>query len=520
MKQRNWQAILLRIAVVLGALLVILVAIALLYIVAQVLLHFGNVLALFIVGAIIAYVLNPAVNRITALVGRRWLGMLAVYAGAAVVLAILAVSLIQPLATESSSLVRALRHPTAGSMRALTRIADQSRSVGTELRAQRVMVEQGSAIPRRRVHLVQLAIAGIQTDLTAVGAPPVNARRPPVKKPGTTPEPRLRIPPSYLALLQRSTAALASDYQLSVHDPTAPALAPLTRAIADADSISALRTAVSTTPIMVLDAQTWADQHRIGVNVQQSGGQVIKKVSDQAASLLNNTASILSQTATLLLGFVLILIISVYFVMDGRVIVQNGVALVPDAYRARATFFVSSLDSILGNYIRGQILLAILAGILGGVGAAVLGVPYPLVIGASTFVLQLLPVIGPILVYIVPTSIALIFTSMPIPLILLGYYIVMEQVVTNVIGPRVNSKSVGIHPLEAMAAALVGYAIGGFLASFLSVPLVGLIHVLIKEAYASWRVRGSSSTASTDAPAQTVAGVGDESMPARQQTRV
>jgi predicted PurR-regulated permease PerM len=159
------------------------------------------------------------------------------------------------------------------------------------------------------------------------------------------------------------------------------------------------------------------------------------------------------------------------------------------------------VDSILGGYIRAQILLALLAGLLGGVGAAVLGVPYAMVIGVSTFFFQLLPVIGPMLVYIVPMVIALLFTSMPTPLILLGYFIVMEQVVTNVVGPRVNSKSVGIHPLEATAAALLGYPIGGFLGSFLAVPVVGLVHVVVKEAYASRKARQSSPTSSQDVPA-------------------
>lgn len=126
-----------------------------------------------------------------------------------------------------------------------------------------------------------------------------------------------------------------------------------------------------------------------------------------------------------------------------------------------------------------------------------LGVPYALVIGVSTFALQLLPVVGPMLVYITPMVIALLFTAMPTPLVLLAYFIVFEQVVTNIIGPRVNSKSVGIHPLEAMAAALLAYPVAGVLGSFLAVPLVGLAHVVAKEARTSWRSAAPSSGPST-----------------------
>lgn len=516
MKQPDWQTALLRIAVILGGLLVVLASIALLYIVVQVLVHFGNVLVLFILGAIVAYVLNPAVNRITALVGKRAVGTIIVYLAVAVAVVFLAGSVVQPLVSESSSLVHALRNPTPGSLQAVTRIANQSRSVSVELRAQRVIAENGGAIPQRRVQRVRAAISTIQADLTSLGAPSARGRaRANVNQGATTPVPHVQVPPSYLAPLQRSTAALTSDYRTAVYDPQAPAVRSLTASITDANSITAeaktLRSTLSNTPILLLDMQTWADQHNIGVNVRQSGGQVIKKVSDQAASLLNNTAAILSQTATILLDLFLILIISVYLVSDGGRQIEQGLALVPDEYRKQATSFVNSVDSILGGYIRAQILLALLAGVLAGVGAAILRVPFPLVIGASTFVLQLLPVIGPTLVYIIPMVIALLFTSMPTPWILLGYLIVMEQIVTNVIGPRVNSKSVGIQPLEAMAAALMGYPIAGVLGSFLAVPIVGILHVVVKEANATWKARKASSQSSADSTPALVVSVRSES---------
>src|SRR5579872_7484602 len=111
-KQRNWHAILLRLEVVLAALLVVLSAAALLYVFFQACARFGGVIALFVVGALIAFALNPTVNWITARVGRRWIGALAVYLGSAAALALLAVLVVQPLVSESSSLIRALHNPT------------------------------------------------------------------------------------------------------------------------------------------------------------------------------------------------------------------------------------------------------------------------------------------------------------------------------------------------------------------------------------------------------------------------
>jgi hypothetical protein len=61
---------------------------------------------------------------------------------------------------------------------------------------------------------------------------------------------------------------------------------------------------------------------------------------------------------------------------------------------------------------------------------------------------------------------------------------------------------VGIHPLEAMAAALVGYPLAGFLGSFLAVPMVGLVHVLARQGYASWKAREAASADSEESVAQ------------------
>jgi len=520
LKQREWQPNLQRIAVVLGALLILLVSLVLLYILLQVLLRFGNVLALFILGALVAYILNPAVTWIAARAGKRWVGALLVYAGAAATLAVLALLLLQPLVNESSSLIQALRNPTAGSTQALSRVSDRSRAVGGELQAQRVLAREGAPIPLKRVNQIQTAVAGIQDELTALGAAPVHARaHTSAAKRNENVKPQIEVPPSYLAPLQASIAALGADYRRALRDPASPAVPALTRSIADAKRLTlqaqALHWTLSTTPILLLDAQTWADQHGIAVDVTQSAGQVGRQISSQISSLLDNTAAILSQTAGLLLDVVLVLIISVYFVIDGERMVQGAVALVPDAYHRQATFFLTSLDSVLGGYIRAQILLALLAGLLAGVGAAALGVPFALIIGFSTFMLQLLPVVGAMLVYIVPMIIALLFTSMPTPLVLLAYFIIFEQVVTNVIGPRVNSKSVGIHPLEAMAAALLAYPIAGVLGSFLAVPTAGLLHVMVGEAY---RSRRAASRSPEDAAASAShASVSDEaSVPVRE----
>jgi len=504
--QRDWQSILVRLAVALAALLVVLAALALLYIFFGVLQRFGGVLVLFVVGALVAYVLDPAVNRATTMTGKRWAGIVIVYAALAVILLLVGVLVFQPLVSQSSALVSALNRPSARSLTVLNRIAGESGVLVSELRAQRLEIVGGQQVPAAQQRDVRSGIAQLQAEIAALQDRASITKLYSAAGRSTSLAVQLHIPPSYLRPLEQDIAALARTYPTTLPAGRTRALTVLNRSIADAAAttrqVRTLHRTVLTTPILLLDAQTWADQHHIDINIQSSAGQVVKKLTGQTSSLLTNTAAVLTGTATLLFDLSLSLIISVYVVSDGGRLIDEAIQLVPDAYRERARRALSSVNDILGGYIRGQLLLALLAGVLAGIGAAVLGVPYPVVIGVGTFLLQPIPVIGPTLVYFPAAIISLLFTSLQTTLILMAYFIVFEQVISNVIGPRVTGKSAGISPLEAMAAALIGYPIGGILGAFLAVPLVGILHVVIKEAWDAWGAHEAkqhlSSGGSTD----------------------
>ena len=71
-------------------------------------------------------------------------------------------------------------------------------------------------------------------------------------------------------------------------------------------------------------------------------------------------------------------------------------------------------------------------------------------------------------------------TPMPIPLFYLVWLLVGEQLATDVIGPRLQGHHVGIHPLEAMPAAMVGFPLAGFVGAFFAVPIVAFIHIVVR----------------------------------------
>ena len=255
--------------------------------------------------------------------------------------------------------------------------------------------------------------------------------------------------------------------------------------LADADAVHA-------------DTALW----HIVVDLHDRFSQVLQAVNGQVTLLLNNALSISLQAGNLLLDIVLIFIISIYFVRDGGRFVQWVVSRVPAGSRHEVSRAITSLDQILGSYLRTQILLALLAGIADATGAVVLGIPYAIVIFFSSFLLSLVPVIGPVILPVPPLSIALIFTPLPKPLLYLVWLLMGEQIVTNVIGPRLQAHNLRIHPLEAMAAALIGLPLAGLAGAFFAVPVVAFFHIVIREFANAHHVgMTAAATAPADQPA-------------------
>jgi predicted PurR-regulated permease PerM len=278
-----------------------------------------------------------------------------------------------------------------------------------------------------------------------------------------------------------------TDYAQATQTPGSPDRAALTRALNEAraakSAADTMYAGMASTSLLLLDLQSWLDDHQVKVDIHQSFGELSRQVSNQTASIVNNSVGVALAAGTLLVNALLVLIISIYFLSDGPRLVRKAGQIGPPLIRQNLPFYITSLDRTLSGYIRGQLLLAGSAGVLGAAGAYALGVPYAVLIGMSTFFLSLVPVIGPIVLVVPPAVIAVVFTSPLTALALLGYFLVMMQVITNIVGPRVVGSAVGIHPLAAMAAAFIGYPLAGLLGSFFAVPVAGFLHIAVKHAY-------------------------------------
>jgi predicted PurR-regulated permease PerM len=501
-KQRSWLPTLNTLLTILVVLLIILASLAILYVLFTVLARFRQVILLFVLGAILAYALAPVVSGVQMAVRKRWAAILTVYLLVVAGLLLLGYLLFTPFVQQGQSLVNNLQNPPKNSLQAVKIVQATAERVQSDLISQQGLSSGGSASPQSDIEQTRRDIAALQqivSNLKTASAPTPSTTQP-LGSALPKPTSQTQIPPSYIASISRAVVALASSYADATKSPGAVDQNLLARAISQSQSAVAAakntQQIVSSTPVLVLRLQGWLDNHGIHVDLHQRFGNAIQQISNQAASLLNSAVSIILTAGTLLVNTILILIISIYFLSDGARLIRKGVQLAPARYRDNAAFFVRSLDRVLGGYIRGQLILALLAGLLIGGGAWLLGVPYAVLIGIMTALLSLIPVIGPVILVVPPVLIAAVFTSVTTTIIMLVFVLVAMQIVTNVIGPRLIGTAVGIHPLEAMAAALIGYPLAGFLGSFFAVPMVGFLHIVLSQAYRHFTAEESTQPAS------------------------
>jgi predicted PurR-regulated permease PerM len=127
-----------------------------------------------------------------------------------------------------------------------------------------------------------------------------------------------------------------------------------------------------------------------------------------------------------------------------------------------------------------QIVLMIIMGFTVWGGMALLGVPYAFFIGALAGVFELVPFLGPILAGAVAVISAL-GTSSTLAIYTLVFFVIAQQFESNLLVPLLSRHTIGIHPVIAIVALLIGAEVGGILGIVISIPAAAVFQEIVEE---------------------------------------
>ncbi|MCW9054850.1 MAG: AI-2E family transporter [Candidatus Pacebacteria bacterium] len=181
------------------------------------------------------------------------------------------------------------------------------------------------------------------------------------------------------------------------------------------------------------------------------------------------------------MSFVLIVVFSFYFAMQETGIDDFLRVITPVKYQKNVISLWRRSQVKIGLWMQGQVLLAVIVGMLVYLGLTILGVKYALLLAVVAAIFELIPVFGPILSAIPAVAIGFVDGGVTIGLLVIGLYIIIQQFENHLIYPLVVTKVVGVPPLLVIIALLIGAQLAGFLGIILSVPVAAVIQELVSD---------------------------------------
>lgn len=188
--------------------------------------------------------------------------------------------------------------------------------------------------------------------------------------------------------------------------------------------------------------------------------------------------------ATSLVEFVVVPVLTFYFLKDWRMLINNFVRYFPPAAHEKVNKILSEIGRVVSSYIRGQAVVSIIIGGLVTIGIYTLGVDYPLVLGVLAMLTEAIPVVGPI-VGAVP-AIFLAYLNSPVLVVKVTiFYLIIHQLENHIIVPTVMGESINLHPVWIIISLLVGAQLMGVLGMIFAVPVAAIVNVLLKQLWFS-----------------------------------
>lgn len=214
-------------------------------------------------------------------------------------------------------------------------------------------------------------------------------------------------------------------------------------------------------------------------------------LNGSGSSAANRISGVLLTTVGGTLNFVvdvvIVFVVAFWLLKDGTELRRGLLVLLPARVRVQVEFGLDATGVVIGGYVRAQLFLAVVIAALAGIGCAVLGVPFPIVVALAAGIFELIPIVGPFVGGAVAILLALT-VSVNLAIATLVLFIVIHIIEGYVLGPRIQAKFVRLHPLVSLLALFAGIDIAGFLGALFAVPLASLAAVFIRAAVGDLRV--------------------------------
>lgn len=213
--------------------------------------------------------------------------------------------------------------------------------------------------------------------------------------------------------------------------------------------------------------------------VQGFVSKMIQEIGEYTLKFAQFSLFAIFSLASTVIELVVVPFITFYMMKKGSAFADLFAGFFPDKYQAHIKEVFKEIHFVLKAYIHGQLLLSVLMAAVVFVGMWIMDIPYPLVIGLLAGLVEMVPVIGPIIGAIPPILLGLLQgTATMIQVII--FYVIVQQLDSHFVMPKLMGSIIEVHPVAIIAGVLIGGSLFGVIGMMIAVPTVAVLQILFR----------------------------------------
>jgi predicted PurR-regulated permease PerM len=219
------------------------------------------------------------------------------------------------------------------------------------------------------------------------------------------------------------------------------------------------------------------NDYNITDKLQQEAGKLPGKLGGAAKTLRDVGFGVVNS----IFALVTILILTAFLLGSGRTWVERAIQLQPPGRQGRIRRALQRMAGAVGGYVAGVLLQATIAGILTYIVLAILGVPFRAPLAVLVFFFDLIPLVGATIAAVL-VGIVTVFSGFPTTTIIWTIWsIAYQQVENSVIQPRIQQRTVQVHPFVVVVSVLFGSTLFGVPGALVSIPAAASVQIALRE---------------------------------------
>jgi predicted PurR-regulated permease PerM len=241
------------------------------------------------------------------------------------------------------------------------------------------------------------------------------------------------------------------------------------------------------------DLDGWLAAHGIKVGLEQNLNNPSPKVKTLSQHVADRALKVFEELGRAIVESLIVLLVALYFMIYAAEMREGFNRALPPRLRGYSEQWMDDVNRILGGFVRGQLILALVMGALGGGICLLVGIKLWLLIGLFVVVMSLIPVIGPYIGAIPAVIAALVtpahglFNPVTRAVIVIVVFVFINEFGSKILYPKLVGAALGLHEVLVLFILLAGFEAGGLTGVLFAAPLTALSAVTLVQLCRLWQ---------------------------------